>query len=139
MADLMRFTPRGSSIDSVESTRKNLRIKAAEVALNNMFNSNRFDICAVRDACNLLGASLTPEAEAILSPLHCVHWEKIPDDLKAEIPVLLKESFQRSTVVRAMVTDMILGDYADQVRTTDVDIEVVKPVAATKKSILKWW
>lgn len=146
MADttLMRFTPKGNSLDAVESTRKNLRIKAAEVALNTMFSGPRFNICAVRESCTLLGATLSPEAEAILTPLHCVDWEKIPSELKAEIPVLLKESFTRGTVVRSMVTDMILGDFADQMKTTEVDVEVVQTDSSAaekpaKKSILKWW
>lgn len=140
---LVRF--RATDTVPGSDSRKMMRVMAAEVALNKMFTDERFSICTVREACEALGAKLTPEAEAILHPLHCVNWDQIPAGLKAEIPHLIKESIQRSTVVRSMVQDMILGDFLEKEPQIEVVLEEAKKdsgelVPAEKtKPFYKWW
>lgn len=133
---------------SYDQKMKMLRVQAAEVGLNKMFKERHFSICAVDEACKALGAELSPEAYAILRPLHCVDWDQIPDSLKAEIPQLIKHSLQRSMVIRSMVQDMILGDYIEKDSNIEVLVEEAKmaPVKEpddqtnpTKRSFLKWW
>ena len=143
---VVRFNSARSEMVNGDS-RKELRVMAAEVALNQMFSGKHFDICAVRGACEALGATLTPDADAILRPLHCVNWDQIPPGLKAEIPNLLKESFQRSQTVRGMVQDIILGDFAEKEPEVEVVFEkekegkqeLIQAQPEAKKKVWKWW
>lgn len=148
---VVRFNSSRSQIANGDS-RKELRVMAAEVALNKMFSVKHFDICAVREACEALGATLTPDAEAILRPLHCVNWDQIPPAIKDEIPHLLKESFQRSQTIRGMVQDIVLGDFAEKEPEVEVIFEKAKEgkqelithdtaerAKEIKKKAWKWW
>jgi len=148
---VVRFNSARSQMANGDS-RKQLRVMAAEVALNKMFSGRHFDICAVREACEVMGATLTPDAEAILRPLHCVNWDQIPPAIKDEIPHLLKESFQRSQIVRGMVQDIILGDFVEKEPEVEILFEQAKEskqelltqdvrerASEIKKKTWKWW
>lgn len=137
---IVRFRPVQGLSGSTDD-RKALRVMAAEVALNKMFNERTFSICAVNDACSALEVELTPEARAILQPLHCVEWDKIPHELKQEIPHLIKESIRRSAVIRSMVTDMILGDFSQKSQEFEavVEEETKSSSKEQSKQYFKWW
>lgn len=66
-----------------------LKQLAAMTALNNMMLKHYFDICAVDSAAKLLNVNRGGDAYDILHALHCVHWEKIPVELRDSIPDLI--------------------------------------------------
>ena len=64
---------------------------SAITALNNMMSKPYFDICVIDAVAKLFGGHPLDEAYAILRPLHCVDWNKMPAELVAAIPGLIQE------------------------------------------------
>lgn len=69
-----------------------LRHLSALTSLNNMMAKGYFDICTVDGVADLLELSVkATQAYKILRPLHCVHWEKMPTELRDAVPGLIQE------------------------------------------------
>lgn len=67
-------------------------IQAAVISsLNRMMKGRRFDICTVRDAAELLGVDPHGEAYRVLRTQHCAEWDTIPQELRREIPNLIRQ------------------------------------------------
>lgn len=65
---------------------------AALTALNNMMAGNYFDICTVDSVASLLDVRPQGgEAYKTLRTLHCIHWAKMPQELRAAVPGLVQE------------------------------------------------
>ena len=65
---------------------------AAVAALNKMMTSGHFSICTIRSIAEMFGIVPEAEAMAILNPLHCVDFAKMPRDLLASIPMLIQQA-----------------------------------------------
>ena len=59
-------------------------------ALNKMMSGGHFDICTVDMAAKALGTIPDGAAYKILRPLHCVHWQDMPPELRAAVPKLIE-------------------------------------------------
>ena len=70
-----------------------VRNKACAVGLQELFEDSSFSICQLRDCCK--AARIVPDGDVmeILSPLHCVKWEKMPRDLREEVAQLIVSMF----------------------------------------------
>lgn len=69
-----------------------LKQLSAITALNAMMEKGWFDICAIDSIGTMLGIDPKQcEAYRILRPLHCVHFNKMPDELRKAIPGLIRQ------------------------------------------------
>ena len=87
----------------------NLKELSALTALNEMMMKGWFDICVINKVAELLGVNPRCEAYRIVAPLHCIDFDKMPDELRVAIPRLIQEClgiapiFQFKTIVRAVI------------------------------------
>lgn len=92
---------------------ESLKELSALTALNSMMEKGHFDICCVRSVGELLGVD--PKAHpsfAILQPLHCVDFAKMPPPLREAIPSLVQDclgvspTFQFTSVRPGAIVDV---------------------------------
>lgn len=70
----------------------NLQQMAAMTALNQMMEKGWMDICTIDSIAKMLGINCDGmPAHRMLRTLHCVHFNKMPQDLQKAIPGLIKE------------------------------------------------
>jgi len=71
---------------------------AAQAALNKMFRGGYFSICTLDDVLKM--GSIIPDrkAYAILHTLHCVDFKDMPDELRSEIPELIRQCLGIATI-----------------------------------------
>lgn len=72
-----------------------------------MFRKGYFDICLVRQICELNGTIPNGEAMRLLHPLHCVNFEDMPKELLRGLPVLIQQAIGTETLemeVKALST-----------------------------------
>ncbi len=72
---------------AMQST-KDMVIKAAVLKL---FDNNYFSICCLDTVIDLVGARKDGDAYKLLRAMHCVDYSKMPNDLRARIPLLVNE------------------------------------------------
>lgn len=63
----------------------------ALTALNEMMQSRRFDICTIRSVAEMLRVIPGGDAYAVLAPLHCIEYSKMPAELREAIPGLIQQ------------------------------------------------
>jgi hypothetical protein len=68
-----------------------LKKLSALAALNNMLEKDYFDICTIDQVSRLLDVNPKGQAYTLLAPLHCVHYDKMPAQLREAIPVLIQQ------------------------------------------------
>lgn len=68
-----------------------LKELSAITALNAMMQKGWMDITAIDTIGTMLGINPKCEAYNILRPLHCVHFDKMPPQLRDAIPGLVKQ------------------------------------------------
>jgi hypothetical protein len=69
-----------------------LKQLSAVTALNNMMSGGHFNICTIDSVAALLEVQCRgSDAYRILHTLHCVDWGKMPPELRAAVPDLIKE------------------------------------------------
>lgn len=68
-----------------------LRDIAAVTALNKMMDQGWFSICTIDNVAKLLGRNPKGQAYDILNALHCVHFDKMPKELRDAIPALIEQ------------------------------------------------
>ena len=78
----------------------NLKELSALTALNNMMAKGWFDICTINSIAEMMGINPKCEAYRILHPLHCVHFDKMPDELRKAIPGLVQECLGIAPIFR---------------------------------------
>lgn len=66
-----------------------LQMMAIEACIKDMFDSGRISICDIDKICHLLGREPEPYAYKILSPLHCVKFSKMRQELVDKLPELV--------------------------------------------------
>jgi hypothetical protein len=65
---------------------------AVMTALNEMLSSSHFNICTIDKCADILRVPVKGnESYKILSALHCIDYAKIPQQLRGQIPSLIKE------------------------------------------------
>lgn len=70
---------------------------AALTALNEMFAGNHLNICTIDKVAKLLGVHPEREAYDTLHALHCVHWDRMPRDLRDRVPALIQQALGNGT------------------------------------------
>lgn len=71
---------------------ENLQAMAAMTALNEMLASDYFNVCTIDRVASMLGISVKGSAAYdVLHTLHCVHYQKMPPDLRSAIPDLISQ------------------------------------------------
>lgn len=68
-----------------------LKQLAALTALNNMFAKGYFNLCTVDAVAKMLEVNANGEAYDVLHTLHCVHFDKMPRELREQVPVLIQQ------------------------------------------------
>lgn len=68
-----------------------LKQLAAITALNAMMDKGWLDICTIDQVANMMGVNPKGGAYSILRPLHCVHFDKMPAELRKELPNLIRQ------------------------------------------------
>ena len=63
---------------------------AVLTALNRMMLGKYFDLTVIDSAMKVLQTVPDGGAYAILRTLHCIHWEHLPPELRAEVPRLIE-------------------------------------------------
>ena len=87
----------------------NLKDLSALTALNNMMEKGWFSICTIDDVAALLEVNPRGETYTILRPLHCIHFDKMPAELRDAIPGLIQQClgiapiFRFKTLQREMI------------------------------------
>lgn len=73
----------------------------ALTALNSMMDKGYMDICCVDSVGALMGVKPSAhESYALLRPLHCVHFDKMPAALREAIPSLVQDCLGVSPTYR---------------------------------------
>lgn len=62
-----------------------------QTAVAKLFDNKWFDICTLDKTLSLVGARQGGAAYDMLHALHCIHYDKMPPDLRARIPQLVNE------------------------------------------------
>ena len=78
----------------------NLKQKIALTALNEMFAKGHFCICTINKVAELLDVNPKGKAYSMLSPLHCINFDKMPADVREAIPGLIQECLGGDPVFR---------------------------------------
>lgn len=69
-----------------------IKHQIAALALNKMMRSAFFDICAVNEAAEVLGANpRLSDNYASLRALHCVHWNQMPREIRELVPQMIAD------------------------------------------------
>jgi hypothetical protein len=69
-----------------------LKQQIALTALNEMMRGNHFNICAIDRVADMLGVNArASDAHRTLCPLHCVDWDKMPQQVREAVPGLIQE------------------------------------------------
>ncbi len=74
-----------------------IKALAALTALNEMFAGNHLSICTIDKVATLLGVHPEPDAYSALSALHCVHWNRMPRELRDRVPALIQQALGNGT------------------------------------------
>ena len=94
------------------SNLENLKQASALTALNEMMNKSYFCISTIDKVATLLGVDPKGEAYNILSPLHCIDFDKMPAELRDAIPGLIEKClgvapvYQFSTLERGRIVEV---------------------------------
>lgn len=89
-----------------------LKKASAMTALNVMMASSYFCISTIDKVAKLLGVDPKGEAYNILSPLHCIDFAKMPDELREAIPGLIEKClgvepvYQFSSLERGRIVEV---------------------------------
>lgn len=68
-----------------------LKHLSSMTALNNMMSKSWFDICTIDSVAKLMRINPAGEAYDTLRPLHCVNWDKMPQELRDAVPDLIRQ------------------------------------------------
>lgn len=68
-----------------------LKEVAAATALNVMMERGWLSICTIDQVAKLLGRNPRGDAYDVLHTLHCVNFDKMPRDLRDQIPSLIQQ------------------------------------------------
>ncbi len=89
-----------------------LKELAAVTALNEMMGKGWFSICTIDNVGQMLGRNPRGEAYDILHSLHCIHFDRMPQELRDAIPALIEQcldcapTHRFTTVQRHRVIDI---------------------------------
>lgn len=76
-----------------------------QTAVTQLFERKWFSISDLAEIMDLIGARKGSPAYDMLHALHCVHYDKMPPDLRARIPQLVNECLrERDNVQEAAMT-----------------------------------
>lgn len=78
-------------------------------AVKNLLSESFFSISKMREIARLVGVPTDGPAWKLLSPLHCVDYDKMPKELRDAIPHLINECLTASERVRADVGTALKG------------------------------
>ncbi len=70
---------------------------AALTALNEMFAGSHFSICTIDTVAKMLGVQPEQEAHDTLRALHCINWNKMPRQLRDQVPALIQQALGNGT------------------------------------------
>lgn len=62
-----------------------------QTAVTQLFEKNYFDICKVDQVLKMVGGRQAGPAYDMLHSLHCVHYDKMPQELRDRLPHLVNE------------------------------------------------
>jgi hypothetical protein len=93
-----------------------LKQMSALTSLNSMMHKGYFDICTVDSVGELLGIK-PREADAylILRPLHCIHFNRMPQELRDAIPSLIQECLGVAPVFQFRTLDPLVIEIREPV------------------------
>ncbi len=74
-----------------------IKALAALTALNEMFAGTHFSICTIDKVATLLDIHPQRDAYETLQALHCVHWSKMPRELRDRMPELIQQALTNGT------------------------------------------
>ena len=73
-----------------------------QTAVRDLFDKDWFDICVLDKLLKVIDARKAGPAYDMLRLMHCVHYDKMPPDLRDRIPHLVNECLrQKENVVEA--------------------------------------
>lgn len=98
---------------------------AALTALNDMMQKGYVCICTIDKIGEMLGINPKCESHQILRTLHCVHFDKMPTELRQQIPLLIKECLSMEPTYQFAMTVLAPPE------------SVVEPVPQKKPSLLR--
>ena len=73
------------------SSNTTMRQLVVQTAAQKLFTEKHFSICTLRDIATLTHARQSGPAWDMLHALHCVDYNKMPPELRAQIPALVNE------------------------------------------------
>lgn len=71
-----------------------------EAAVTKLFENKWFDICTLDKLLRVIGAREGGQAYDMLHTLHCMHYDKMPPELRARIPQLVNECLRQTDNVK---------------------------------------
>lgn len=76
----------------------NIQEMAAMTALNDMFKRGHFSICTIDSIAKMANVNPKGRAYDILHTLHCVDFDKMPKELREEVPNMIRECLSLSPI-----------------------------------------
>lgn len=70
-----------------------------QTAVTDLFEKDWFDICVLDKLLKILDGRKSGKAYDMLRLMHCVHYDRMPPDLRARIPQLVNECLLQSDSV----------------------------------------
>lgn len=68
-----------------------LKQMAAVTALNEMMSGSHFNVCTIDRIATMLQVNPKGEAYEVLHTLHCINWDKMPQELREAVPDLIRQ------------------------------------------------
>lgn len=76
----------------------NIQEMAAMTALNDMFKKGYFNICTIDNIAKMANVNPKGRSYNILHTLHCVDFDKMPKELREEVPNMIRECLSLSPI-----------------------------------------
>ena len=84
-----------------------LKRQVVTTAITNLLEKRYFSICELNTCIELVGARKGGDAYKLLHALHCVDYEKMGQDLRDSIPLLINECLRnKENIIEATVVAM---------------------------------
>lgn len=91
------------------SQNPNLKTTIALTVVTKMLKGSHFSICAIDNACGLIGARNSGPAYKMLYALHCVHFDEMPVEVLDSLPALMREVFSQVKMDDQTISEVFKG------------------------------
>lgn len=86
-----------------------IRRQVVETLLKKTLENKWLDICSIDKLIELVGSRKSGDAYLMLHSLHCVHFDRMDDELRSRIPMLINEVLTQQSPTQEIVNQVLDG------------------------------